>query len=175
VSVVTDTLVICTYFRNMDTVATIKGLLEEESVLQATLDYLQGRLKVVRDQLGEGSRGNGAPVTQPAPLPPPVGPHAAKPSLDEMKLADAIECYLDWERYHGRTTLTWGDVERELKRHRIRKGQGDLVNPHFLWKNMTITIPANSPKRWKYCCTYGDDHYTRFDTIELTTKRTHFP
>jgi hypothetical protein len=89
------------------------------------------------------------------------------PTLNGMRIPDAVNVYLNWARDQGRDRVTLGDLADALGSGNIVSALGKPIGSP--WKPLTNTLaaPGNSDA-WRVR-RGSSDRFLRSDTIELST------
>src|SRR5271166_2289393 len=97
---------------------------------------------------------------------------ASPPTLDGMRMRDAIGVYLAWRRDRSAPPLTLGELERELKRHQIMSFRKQpLAAMKHPWKAICNALGATGNCHLWHIKRIDPKHYTPLDTIELKSAR----
>ncbi len=94
------------------------------------------------------------------------------PSLDRMRIRDAIAAYLGFRHSAGLPPATLGELDAELERHNVVNSRNESLrtNKHP-WKSLAHTLAAEeNADIWQITRRDPDGHFTRLDTIELRVK-----
>jgi hypothetical protein len=113
------------------------------------IDLYQGRLRV-----------------EPPAMQSPAIP-AGAPSLDGLRIRDAVSAYLKFCRDNGRQQITLGELERAMLSYNVTTFRGSpLQNTKFPWKTLTNSLGSPENKdTWEIA--KRSDHYQRGDLIGL--------
>jgi hypothetical protein len=138
----------------------IEGLEREERALLLRLTAIRQTLEVYR------SHSEPVPVAE-SPIPP------GAPSLDGLRIRDAITVYLEFCRDEGRDQITLGELAKALLSFQVTTFRGTLLNSDLIkhkWK--TICNSLGSPENkdtWEI--QKHSDHYQRADLIGLKVQK----
>ena len=95
------------------------------------------RLAAVQSSIDSLTRGQFTPP--PAAPPEPQGPQC--PSLDYMRIRDAINVYLSWRRDQGLPPATLGELERELAKHNVVSFRNEpMSGMKYKWKSLSNVL-----------------------------------
>ena len=135
----------------------IEGLEREERALMLRLAAIRQTLEVYRSH------------SEPEPVVPTLPPGA--PSLDGLRIRDAVSAYLNFCRDNGREQITLGEIEKALLSYHVTTFRGaPLSGTKFPWK--TIANSLGSPENqdvWEI--QKRSDHYQRGDLIGLKSPK----
>jgi hypothetical protein len=122
-------------------------LLRLAGIRQALDAYVMGKLSPVHP---DATQGNGA---------------RSGPTLDGMRIPDAVSVYLSWARDNGRDRVMLSELADALGSSRIMSALGKPIAS--IWKPLTNTLSApGNIKTW--IVTRGSEgRFLRTDTVEL--------
>jgi hypothetical protein len=126
-------------------------LLLDLSAVRAAIDvYIKGRLR------------SNTPGGQTEPN---------SPTLDDMRIKDAINVYLQWARDNGRDKVTLKELHDVLRQNRIITAKKEIMDRDRVWTNITIAVSSPTlANRWNVT-RLDPNRYNMRDTIELRPKK----
>jgi hypothetical protein len=145
--------------------------------LEEYLETLKGQRRELEVRLASIDAAiNAISLNQPAAAPQPTQPAAPQlqgPSLDNLRMRDAIRIYLAWREDNGLPPATLGELEKELARHNVvsfrNKAMASMV---YGWKSLCNGLGSpNNMKMWNIERKDKEGHFTRADVITLSQPR----
>ena len=139
----------------------VEELKKEERALTSRLDAVKTLLAVYQ------GRTPAEPVAESPTIPP------GAPSLDGLRIRDAVSVYLGFCRDNGREQITLGELHKALLSFQVTTFRGTLLNSDLIkhkWK--TICNSLGSPEnREVWEIQKRSDHYQHGDLIGLKSQR----
>jgi hypothetical protein len=132
----------------------LEKLRSEERTLRLRLASVQAAIDVyIKGEIGGGSPSGG-------------------PSLDSMRIRDAIAAYLGWRQAAGMPVATLGDLEQELAKHHVVNSRNEPMSAtKHPWKSMAHTLAAQENEHlWEIQRTDPEGHFSRRDKISFRPK-----
>lgn len=102
-----------------------------------------------------------------------AAPGPQPPSLDSMRIRDAVNVYLSWRRDQGMSAATLGELEKELAKHKIVSFRKQPMSEmRFPWKSMCNALGSPDNKHLYHIERHDPEgHFSRADTIELKSSK----
>jgi hypothetical protein len=145
----------------------VPSLDEYLEALKTQKRELEVRIATIEDAINATSPNQ--PATAPQPT-QPITPQLQGPSLDNLRMRDAIRLWLAWREDNGLPPATLGELEKELARHNVVSFRNkEMKTMVFFWKSLTNGLGSpNNAKLWNIERRDPNGHYTRADLITLT-------
>lgn len=141
----------------------LEALRAEERELQIRLASVQAAIAVVA---------KGQPHIEPLRVEPPEPPYTG-PNLDGLRIKDAMNMYLAWERdSNGRPKVTLGELEKVLLAHEVVSFRGQPFRAmRHTWKTLTNILGSPENAGIWIIERHAEDHFQKADTITLKAAR----